>query len=192
MKMIYKFLFILIFSMSIKAQNMRQNSISSLFSDNKANLKGDAITIIVLESTSASNNATTSTSRKNDINLNLSANTSNTTAGTSAALGMQTGNDFNGQGSTQTTGNIQTKISASVDSVLANGNLMISGNKKIIINGEEQVIRIKGIVRPSDILADNSVLSYNISDAEITFEGNGIIQNAQKPGWLTKFFHWLF
>ena len=169
---------------------MRQNSTSSLFSDNKANLKGDAITIIVLESTSASNNAATSAGRKSDLSVNLS--TTKTTGSTAAGMGLQTGNDFNGQGSTQTTGNIQTKISASVDSVLSNGNLIISGNKKIVINGEEQVIRIKGVVRPSDIMADNSVLSYNISDAEISFDGNGIIQNAQKPGWLTKFFHWLF
>ena len=192
MKMGKTFLFISIFTMSLQAQNMRQNSTFSLFSDNKANLKGDAITIIVLESTSASNNATTTTGRKSDLSLGLSANVNNTTGGSSTALGLQTGNDFNGQGSTQTTGNIQTKISASVDSVLSNGNMLISGNKKIIINGEEQVIHIKGVVRPSDIMADNSVLSYNISDAEISFDGNGIIQNAQKPGWLTKFFHWLF
>jgi len=171
---------------------MRQNSTASLFSDNKANLKGDAITIIVLESTSASNNAATTAGRKSDLSLNLSTTTNTPAGGTATGLGLQTGNDFNGQGSTQTTGNIQTKISASVDSVLANGNMLISGNKKIIINGEEQVIHIKGVVRPSDIMADNSVLSYNISDAEISFDGNGIIQNAQKPGWLTKFFHWLF
>lgn len=190
MKVIITYLFILIFMMSIQAQNMRQNSTYSLFSDNKANLKGDALTIIVLESTSASNNAATSAGRKSDLSANLS--TTKTTGTTAMGLGVQTGNDFNGQGSTQTTGNIQTKISASVDSVLANGNLLISGNKKIVINGEEQVIRIKGVVRPSDIMADNSVLSYNISDAEISFDGNGIIQNAQKPGWLTKFFHWLF
>jgi len=192
MKMENTFLFISIFAMSLQAQNMRQNSTFSLFSDNKANLKGDAITIIVLESTSASNNATTTTGRKSDLSLGLSANVNNATGGSSTALGLQTGNDFNGQGSTQTTGNIQTKISASVDSVLSNGNMLISGNKKIIINGEEQVIHIKGVVRPSDIMADNSVLSFNISDAEISFDGNGIIQNAQKPGWLTKFFHWLF
>jgi len=87
---------------------------------------------------------------------------------------------------------IQTKISATIDSVLDNGNMLISGSKKISINGEEQLINIKGIVRTSDVRADNSVLSYNISDAEISFEGNGLIDDAQSPGWLTKFFHWIF
>ena len=60
------------------------------------------------------------------------------------------------------------------------------------LNGEEQTIFIKGVVRSSDIQADNSVYSYNISEAEIVFEGSGMIDNAQHPGWLTKFFHWIF
>lgn len=75
---------------------------------------------------------------------------------------------------------------------MSNGNLVIRGSKKIVINGEEQLINIKGIVRTSDVRADNSVLSYNISDSEITFEGSGLIDDAQSPGWLTKFLHWIF
>jgi flagellar L-ring protein FlgH len=175
---------------ALYCQDMRQNAYYSLFSDQKANRLGDAITIIVLESTSASNNSQTSATRKSDISLSGSANTGKTS--TALDAGLKTGNDFSGQGSTQTTGDIKTKISATVDSVLANGNLVIRGSKKIVINGEEQVVRIKGIVRTSDINPDNSVLSYNISDAEITFDGQGIIQNVQKPGLLTKIFHWLF
>ena len=87
---------------------------------------------------------------------------------------------------------IKTKISATIDSVLNNGNLVVRGSRKISINGEEQTIHIKGVVRTSDISADNSVLSYNLSDAEIVLEGSGLINDAQHPGWLTKFFHWIF
>jgi len=70
--------------------------------------------------------------------------------------------------------------------------MVIKGSRKIVINGEEQLVSIRGVVRYSDISSDNSVLSYNISDAEISFEGSGIIDDSQKPGWLTKFFHWIF
>jgi flagellar L-ring protein FlgH len=180
-----------VMAISLYGQDMRQNAYFSLFSDQKANRLGDAITIIVMESTSASNNAQTSAGRKSDISLNATANLGKTSS-QNADIGLKTGNDFSGQGSTQTAGDIRTKISATVDSVLANGNLIIRGSKKIVINGEEQTVRIKGIVRTSDINPDNSVLSYNISDAEISFDGAGIIQNAQKPGLLTKIFHWLF
>jgi flagellar L-ring protein precursor FlgH len=175
----------------VSAQDMRLNAYASLFSDQKANRQGDAITIIVLESTQASNNSETNAGRKSDLGFGLSGGIDKT-ALPNVDLKVGSNNDFTGKGSTQTTGNIRTKISATVDSVLANGNLLIRGSKKIIINGEEQTIKVKGVVRPSDISPDNAVLSYNISDAELSFEGNGIISDNQKPGLLTKLFHWLF
>lgn len=191
MKRVVLILFSLVFVSSMFAQNMRKNAQVSLFSDNKASMPGDAITILVVESTTASNNSETTAGRKSDIGLSATANVGNTTSiNNQAALG--TSNNFQGSGSTKTTGNISTKISATVDTVLANGNMIISGSKKISINGEDQIIKIKGVVRPSDISTDNSVYSYNVSQAQISFEGNGIIDNVQKPGWITKFLHWLF
>lgn len=175
----------------ISAQDMRRNASFSLFSDNKANQQGDAVTIIVMESSQASNNAETKTGRNSQIGLGFSGGVgSSEFPNTNVELG--TDNSFSGSGSTRTTGLVRTKISAMVDSVLANGNMIIKGSRKIVINGEEQLVNIKGVVRPSDIAADNSILSYNISDAEITFEGSGMIDSSQKPGWLTKLFHWLF
>lgn len=173
------------------AQDMRQSSYYSLFSDHKAARQGDAVTIIVIESTSASNNSETSTGRKSDLGLTASGAIGSSTI-PNTQLGLGTNNTFDGSGSTKTMGNISTKISAVVDTVFANGNLIIRGSKKITINGEEQIITIKGVVRSVDIMPDNSVYSYKISDAQIAFEGNGIIGDSQKPGWLTKFFHWLF
>jgi len=76
--------------------------------------------------------------------------------------------------------------------VLANGDLVITGLRTIIVNGEEQKITLSGIVRPADILANNSVYSYNIADARIAFEGNGVVSSAQGPGWITKLLHWIF
>lgn len=185
------FLGMIIFSMHAYGQDMRQNSFSSLFSDQKANRVGDAITILVVESSQASNDAETSAGRTSNLGLTGQLNTGAATApGVAATVG--TNNDFKGTGSTATQGMINTKISATVDSVLSNGNLVIDGNRKIVINGQEQTVSIKGVVRPADIAADNSVLSYNISDAQIVFKGAGLINSAQSPGWLTKFLHWIF
>jgi flagellar L-ring protein precursor FlgH len=71
-------------------------------------------------------------------------------------------------------------------------NLVINGSRRIVINQEEQTIKISGVVRPSDIQADNSVYSYNISDATILMEGNGLVEKVQGPGLITKFLHFLF
>jgi len=173
------------------SQDLRENLSRSLFSDQKANRVGDAVTVLVVETSSASNDAKTTTSRESDVSLSAAAQTG---AASSTDIGMKlgTGNTFRGEGATSRNGSIRAKISAHVDSVLNNGNLLINGTRTTVINGETQIIRISGIVRPSDIQFDNSVYSYNISDATIVFEGDGIVSRVQGPGWLTKLFHWLF
>lgn len=172
-------------------QNMRSSIGRSLFSDQKATLPGDAVTVVVVEVSSASNDASTSTERSSSLSLSGSGKSGGTSlADVSAGIG--TGNAFKGEGSTSSHGSVRARISARVDSVLSNGNLAITGNRTIEINGEEQVISLSGIVRPSDIQSDNSIFSYNISDAHIVFKGNGMVDRAQGPGWITKLLHWLF
>lgn len=191
MKKLIVILMTIFFAHIVIAQDMRQNAFVSLFSDQKASRVGDAITIVVIEFSQASNNAQTTTGRSSDIGLNAGGNVAGSELpGTDVSLGVT--NDFRGSGSTKTSGMMRTKISATIDSVLDNGNLLIKGSRKIVINGEEQTIFIRGIVRTTDIDPNNSVLSYNISEAEIRIEGSGRISDSQSPGWLTKLFHWLF
>lgn len=190
MKKIYFTLFLLT-AINLHAQDMRQNAFGSLFSDQKASKLGDAITIVVSEASQASNNAQTSTSRTSNVGLTAKIDPGKGNA-TSPAFSLGTTNDFSGSGSTQTQGLVNTKISATVDSVLANGNLVIVGSRKITINGEEQTIYIRGIARSADISPDNLIYSYNISEAQIVFKGAGKINDSQSPGWITKFLHWIF
>jgi|WetSurMetagenome_2_1015567.scaffolds.fasta_scaffold399842_2 flagellar L-ring protein FlgH len=173
-------------AVSSHAQDFRTNAGRSLFSDQKAARPGDAVTVLVVESMSATNDAKTSASRKSGLSLSVASGTNSPSGGT-----VGTGNEFDGAGSTESKGTFQAKISALVDSVLPNGNLLIHGRRKTVINGEEQMLTLKGIVRPSDVRADNSVYSFNVSEAEIVMEGNGTVSRVQGPGWITKFFHWL-
>jgi flagellar L-ring protein FlgH len=185
------FIIVLLLASVIAAQDLRQNASMSLFSDQKASRIGDAITIIIVEASQASNNAETSTGRSSTMAVDASGNV-NGKAVPGINGGIGTKNDFAGSGSTKTTGMISTKLSATIDSVFANGNLRIKGSRKIVINNEEQTIFISGIVRTADISASNTVLSTNISEAEIRFAGDGSISSAQKPGLFAKIFHWLF
>ena len=175
----------------LAGQDMRQNYNRSIFSDQKANRIGDAVTILVIETSSASNDSKTETSRASDISLASSGKTGSTSL-LDVGASVGTGNSFKGAGLSETKGSVRAKISARVDSLFANGDLWISGNRTISINGEDQIVSISGIVRPSDIQADNSVYSYSISDAVIVFKGKGMTNDNQSPGWLTKLFHWIF
>jgi flagellar L-ring protein precursor FlgH len=182
---------VLLLSGVLQAQDLRENVNRSLFADQKAARVGDAVTVLVVEVSSASNDASTSSGRTSAISLSASGQ-----AGESSmpeiSGGVGTTNQFRGEGATSARGSLRAKLSAKVISVLPNGNLEINGTRTIVINNEEQTITLAGIVRPSDIQADNSVYSYNISDARIAFEGSGIVSRVQGPGWVTKILHWLF
>lgn len=187
-KIIFSFLLL---PLLINAQDMTQNGFRSLFSDYKAVSLGDAITIIVVESSQASNAAQKSTGRKSDIGFGFSGGLDDTSL-PNADLDLGSRNDFKGSGTSKTSGMVRTKLSALIDSVLSNGLVRIKGSRKIVVNDEEQMITIKGFVRTTDISSENTVFSYNISEAEIIFQSDGQIKNMQDPGWLTKLFHWLF
>jgi flagellar L-ring protein FlgH len=72
-----------------------------------------------------------------------------------------------------------------------NGNLKVSGQQSLRINGEEQLITLSGVVRPRDVADDNSVLSSRIADARIRFDGKGFVTDQSKPGWLARLFQYL-
>lgn len=168
-----------------------QNPSRSLFSDYKASRVGDAVTVIVTEVSSASKDASTNTSRASNVGLTGSASVGSAT-GPSGSASLGTTNDFKGSGSTSEKGSVQATVSAQVIKVDQYGNLVIKGSRDISINGQDQIIKISGIVRPSDILPDNTVYSSQISDAKIVFEGSGSINSVQGPSWITSLFHWLF
>ncbi|HUN65387.1 MAG TPA: flagellar basal body L-ring protein FlgH [Bacteroidota bacterium] len=171
---------------AVRGQDLRQYIGRSLFSDQKANRVGDAVTILVIEATNASNDAKTESGRNDNLSFQGSGSVN------LPQVGVGIGHQFQGAGSTTSEGSVRGKISTRVDSVLANGNLVVNGKRTVVVNGEEQVIRISGIVRPVDIQSDNTVYSYNVADATIMIEGSGIVSKVQGPGFLTKFLHLLF
>ena len=72
--------------------------------------------------------------------------------------------------------------------VLPNGYLKIRGEKRVRLNQGNEYIRLSGIIRPTDINPDNSVESTRIADATIMYTGEGALADANKIGWLARFF----
>ncbi len=95
---------------------------------------------------------------------------------------------FNGAGSAEQSNALSGSIAVTVAEVLTNGNLVVQGEKWIKINQGKEYIRLRGIVRPVDIGADNAVLSTQVADAELAYGGTGAVASSSKPGWLSRFF----
>ena len=94
-----------------------------------------------------------------------------------------TSHDFSGKGDYESNRNINLELTAVVTEILANGNLIIEGNRDVNINSEKYNIKLSGIIRPIDINIDNEVQSTSIANANITLEGKGFLTRAGKRGW---------
>lgn len=175
-----------------------ESSRNMLFTDNKARYVNDIVTIIIDESSSGQNQASTSTSRNSasnsDINaflgLDSSIISSNTNLGGKLSVGGTSASTLKGEGDTSRGGKLQARLTARVVKVLDNGNLLIEGRRQLTLNAEDQFIVITGVIRSEDIAADNWVLSSNMADARILYTGSGVLTDKQHPGWMTRALDW--
>lgn len=189
MKIITIFLLLIIPQLDGIGQ-FNQNASRSLFSDVKAYKSGDALMVLIMEETQADNNAGTTQGRSTEIGGGFSFSAGESESDVSANLG--TGTDFQGKGRTTRQEKIRSRLSAKVVEVEQNGNLKIEGKRTTKINDETQTIIIKGIVRPVDLLPNNSIYSYSIMDLTLIIEGEGSVSEIQEPGLITKFLRFLF
>jgi flagellar L-ring protein precursor FlgH len=170
----------------------------SLFEDAKARRLGDIITIVLVEQTTASKKADTNASKTQDTQLDnptiLGAPLSfNMPGGSKRDLNLGTtlsgSRSFAGAGDSSQSNKLQGNVTVTVAEVLTNGNLVVRGEKRLTINQGDEYIRFSGIVRPSDIGPDNTVLSTLVADAKISYTGKGMLDDSNSSGWLASIFN---
>ncbi len=165
---------------------------SSLAADRTAHGVGDVLTVVIYENSSATNTAENSASRSNAFQGAFSAgNPSVGTGGVNAAANFGFGRTADNAGATARAGQMVAQISVTVDGVLPNGDLHVSGTQALKINGEKTNIRLQGRVRPADITVSNAVLSSSLADASIDYDGQGFVSSSSQPGLITRLFNWL-
>jgi flagellar L-ring protein FlgH len=175
------------------------DSADSLFTHRRSSRVGDLVTILIEETSNATLDASTDLSRKSEISAGVTSFATAMSALKAAfpnldpakLLGAATSNEFQGKGATSSSGKLNATLTARIKQVLPNGDMYIEGSKVVMINQEESHIYLSGVVRPSDIQADNTVASNLIADAQVEYTGRGAVADKQKPGWFTRFFDWV-
>ena len=181
----------LLAGMCINVSGQTFATAESFYADTRAHRVGDIITIHIIEYSQGSNETNSRTRKDSQIGMN--------TKGSGplgflpiGGFGLNNNVDFNGQGESNRKGSLRGKMTARITSVDENGNFVIKGNREIIVNNEKQMMVLDGIIRPEDISKQNIILSYQIADAKISYNGSGPTMRSQKSGWITRIFNWLF
>lgn len=163
-----------------------------LLEDIKPRRVGDMLTVTLQEKTDAKKNADTETKKATDneitaLNFMGAPVTYHDRQLLDTAINSKY--DFKGEADSQQSNSLTGSITVTVVEVLVNGHLVVQGEKWININQGDEYIRLRGIVRPSDISPDNTVSSERVANAQIQYSGNGSIANSNDQGWLAKFFN---
>ena len=152
---------------------------------------GDIITVLLNESTQAARTQNTDVSRE-------AKNTFPT--GASTAIGgvhpLLNGIDLNnnktsstGKGTADQLATLSGSVAVTVVEILANGNLMVRGEKKLGLAEGTEVIQVSGVIRPEDVGPNSTVQSRRLANAQIAYRGSGDLANATRAGWGTTLMH---
>jgi flagellar L-ring protein precursor FlgH len=159
-----------------------------LFEDQRPRNVGDVLTIIIDENINATKSSAAAAQRNGSTNVNIP--TAGFFAGLLAHLNVNaTGaNTFAGTGGANASNTFNGTITVTVTNVLPNGNLVVSGQKQMLINQGDEFVRLSGVVNPNTVSGENTVFSTQVADARIEYSAKGYINEAETMGWLQRFF----
>ncbi|WP_285602810.1 flagellar basal body L-ring protein FlgH [Helicobacter sp. NHP22-001] len=164
-----------------------------LFADRRAMKPNDLITVIVSENSSANYSTSknyTKTSNGTATAPRLTYNGTNPNKRNQAQFlddntnysltQSATNNTFKGGGAQKKSEDLKLTLTARIVKVLENGNYFIYGSREVLVDGEKQVIKISGVIRPFDIARDNTIQSKYIADAKISYTNLGALSASNK------------
>jgi len=185
-------LVLLLLPLTIKLHGEEAKRIESLFTDIKANKVGDILTVMIYEQSRATQKAETKTEKSSSTDASGGPGVGSLDFIPLFGMDFDKSSTFDGKGENTRNGTLTARMSVTVMSVLPNGDLVIEGTRTVGISGDRETLALTGVVRQKDISPDNTLESYLIADAEIHYSGKGNANTASRPGFISRFFGWLF
>lgn len=171
---------------------------TSLFEDSRARRVGDLVTVLLAEKTTGTKTAEKNTEKNTDVdfanplllgrpvNFNMPGNSA---IDLNLAAQWTSDHKFEAEADSSLSNALNGSVTVTVAEVLSNGYLLVRGEKRVTINEGVEYVQFSGYVRPTDIQADNTVLSTLVADAKITYTGEGDVNDTTKMGAVTRFFN---
>jgi flagellar L-ring protein precursor FlgH len=151
-----------------------------LGTDAKAARLHDVVSIVVTESLAASTDGQVKNSRASSANSSITSLFGALKASNAMQnlVGQTSSSGLTAQGQSTTNSSLVTTFGAEVVDVLPNGMLVVQATRQLTFSQQTQLIRLRGLVRPEDVSAQNQVLSTAMTDLELEVTGKGIVNDS--------------
>lgn len=171
----------------------RHNFFSSfLYVDNVARRPGDIVTVLIAENTDIQHQDQRALARKADggPGFSFTGNIAGTAKGASRTATAGTTGDltlnrtFTGSSAYNIAQTFTDTVTCTVVAVQPNGNLVIEGYRQRVVTREVRTLRVCGVIRPMDILYDNTIPSTFVGNLKIEYLGRGVETYYTNQAWL--------
>ena len=161
---------------------------ASLHEGLRARRVGDLVTIVLTESVGSSKSTGGKTNRSGSASITPPA-TGLLSFLKPDALKAAGQGSFSGSGTASQSSSLSGAVAVTIAEVRPNGTALVVGEKQMKLSQGDEWVQFAGILRLSDIDFDNRIASSQIADAQIIYSGKGAVQQASRPGWLSRFFN---
>jgi flagellar L-ring protein precursor FlgH len=151
-----------------------------LGTDAKAARIHDVVSIVVIESLAASTDGQVKNVRASNASSSVTALFGALKASNNLQhlLGQNSASGLTAQGQSSTNSSLATTFGGEVVDVLPNGMLVVQATRQLTFSQQTQVIKLRGLVRPEDVSAQNQVFSTSMTDLELEVTGKGIVSDS--------------
>ena len=98
--------------------------------------------------------------------------------GATPLVNTSTAEKFQSKGETKRESTVTASIGCRIVNVLPGGVMQVEGARQTRVNNENQIIVVKGLVRPIDVGPSNTVASTQLADCQIEYYGEGVLAEA--------------
>jgi len=156
--------------------------LANLVADYKASRVGDLVTISVTQNLSATSTGNVSSNRSFSANSGINALPGQLkTTGVANLFSPSSNQVLNGKAQATSQTSLSTTLTGRVAAVLPSGILVVEAERQITMNNQHETVILRGLVRPGDLDATNTVLSNHVGNLEVEVKGKGVISEGTRP-----------
>jgi flagellar L-ring protein precursor FlgH len=161
---------------------------ANMVADYKASRVGDLVTISVSQNLSSTNTGNVATNRSFTASSGITALGGHIkTSGVASLFSPTSSQVLTGKAQATSTTALSTTLTGRVAALLPNGVLVVEAERQVVMNDQREIVILRGMVRPGDLDANNTVVSNSVGDLEVEVKGKGIIsEGTRSPNPLVK------
>jgi flagellar L-ring protein FlgH len=156
--------------------------LANMVADYKASRVGDLVTINITQNLSSAVTGNVATSRTLNASSGITALPGQLkTTGVANLFSPNSSQALTGKSQASSTTSLSTTLTGRVAAVLSTGVLVVEAEREITMANEHETVIVRGLVRPGDLDATNTVASNSVGDMEIEVKGKGVVSEGVRP-----------